>query len=131
MADLGFLLSGCSPSEHAARLRELRALSLVYLGLRHPATAALGEAVGDPSMVDRALAELGAVSPLRRRRLLCLWRIDGQTANCRAMLNAPTPRHSEQDAAMRASYNAIQPYAGSREEARYNNRRKPMGQANG
>jgi hypothetical protein len=35
-------------------------LALVYLGLRHPVTAALGEAIGDPSMVDRALIELGA-----------------------------------------------------------------------
>jgi hypothetical protein len=31
-ADLGFLLSDCSPAEQAARLRELRALALVYLG---------------------------------------------------------------------------------------------------
>ncbi|HEX3410640.1 MAG TPA: hypothetical protein VHT00_02885 [Stellaceae bacterium] len=73
MADLGFLLSGCLPAEQAARLRELRALALVYLGLRHPVTAALGEAIGDPSMVDRALAELGAVPALRRRRLLCAY----------------------------------------------------------
>jgi hypothetical protein len=48
-ADLGFLLSDCSPSEHAARLRELRALLLVYLGLRHPVTAALCDAIGDPT----------------------------------------------------------------------------------
>jgi hypothetical protein len=73
MGDLGFLVSGCSPSEQAARLRELRALSLVYLGLRHPVTAALSEAIGDPSMVDRALAELGAVPALGRRRLLCAY----------------------------------------------------------
>jgi hypothetical protein len=73
MGDLGFLVSGCSPSEHAARLRELRALSLVYLGLRHPVTVALGEAIGDPSMFDRALAELDAVPALRRRRLLCAY----------------------------------------------------------
>jgi hypothetical protein len=57
VGDLGFLLSGCSPAEHAARLRELRALALVYFGLRHPVTAALGEAIGDLSMVDRALAD--------------------------------------------------------------------------
>jgi hypothetical protein len=73
MGDLGFLLSGCSSSEHAARLRELRALALVYLGLRHPVTAALSEAIGDPSMVDRALTELGMVPALRRRRLLCTY----------------------------------------------------------
>jgi hypothetical protein len=69
MGDLGFLLSGCSPAERAARLRELRALAMVYLGLRHPATAALG----DPTAVDRALAELGAIPALRRRRLLCAY----------------------------------------------------------
>ena len=68
MGDLGFLVSGCSPSEHAARLRELRALALVYLGLRHPV---IGEAIGDPSRVALALAELGAVPALGRRQLLC------------------------------------------------------------
>jgi hypothetical protein len=73
MGDLGFLLSGCSPAERAARLRELRALAMVYLGLRHPATAALGVALGDPTAVDRALAELGAIPALRRRRLLCAY----------------------------------------------------------
>jgi hypothetical protein len=73
MGDLGFLLSDCSPFEHAARLRELRALSLVYLGLRHPVTAALGEAIGDPTAVNRALTELGSVPTLRRRRLLCAY----------------------------------------------------------
>jgi hypothetical protein len=44
MGDLGFLLSGCSPAEQAARLRELRALALVYLGPAHPATIALAAA---------------------------------------------------------------------------------------
>jgi hypothetical protein len=72
MGDLGFLLSGCSPAEQAARLRELRALALVYLGPAHPATTALAAAIGDPTAVDRALAELGAVPALRRRRLLSL-----------------------------------------------------------
>jgi hypothetical protein len=45
-------------------------LALVYLGLRHPVTAALAEAIRDPNAVDRALAELDAVPALRRRRLL-------------------------------------------------------------
>jgi hypothetical protein len=45
-------------------------LALVYLGQRHPATAALDKAIGDPAAVGRALAELGAVPALRRRRLL-------------------------------------------------------------
>jgi hypothetical protein len=70
---LVFLLDSIPEAERTARCRELRASALVYLGLRHPVTAALGEAIGDPSMVDRALAELGAVPALRRRRLLCAY----------------------------------------------------------
>jgi hypothetical protein len=45
---LAFLFDGVPEAERRARCRELRALALVYLGLRHPATAALGEAIGDP-----------------------------------------------------------------------------------
>jgi hypothetical protein len=48
---LAFLLDGVPEAERTARCRELRALALVYLGLRHPVTAALSEAIGDPSMV--------------------------------------------------------------------------------
>jgi hypothetical protein len=70
---LAFLLDGVPEAERTARCRELRALALVYFGLRHPATAALGEAIGDPTAVDRALAELGAVPAFRRRRLLCAY----------------------------------------------------------
>jgi hypothetical protein len=67
---LAFLLDGVSEAERMARCRELRALSLVYLGLRHPVTVALGVAVVDPTATDRALAELGAIPALRRGRLL-------------------------------------------------------------
>jgi hypothetical protein len=70
---LAFLFDGIPEAERTAGCRELRALALVYLGLRHPLTAALGEAIDDPSMVDRALTELGMVPALRRRRLLCTY----------------------------------------------------------
>ena len=65
MIRIGFLLAGRFDSERAARCRELQALSLVYLGLRHPATVALGAAAA-----DLALAEFDAIPALRRRRLL-------------------------------------------------------------
>jgi hypothetical protein len=42
---LAFLLDGVPEVERMARCRELRALSLVYLGLRHPVTVALAEAI--------------------------------------------------------------------------------------
>jgi hypothetical protein len=48
----------------------VRALSLVYLGLRHPVTIALAAAVTDPAATDRALTVLDALPALRRRRLL-------------------------------------------------------------
>jgi hypothetical protein len=73
MGDLGFLLSGCSPSEHTARLRELRALALVYLGPAHPATTALAAAVADPAMTERALGLVGDLPALRKRRLLATY----------------------------------------------------------
>jgi hypothetical protein len=69
-APLAFLIADASESERQARFRELRALSLVYLGLRHPATAALGEAIADPDATARALELLDRAPALRRRRLL-------------------------------------------------------------
>jgi hypothetical protein len=67
---LAFLLGGIPEAERMARLRELRALSLVYLGLRHPVTTALAAAVTDPAETDQALTVLDALPALRRRRLL-------------------------------------------------------------
>jgi hypothetical protein len=64
------LLAGIPERERAAHCRELRALALVYLGLRHPATIAPAEAVADPAAGPRALALLDAVPALPRRRLL-------------------------------------------------------------
>jgi hypothetical protein len=64
------MLDGVSEAERMARCRELRALSLVYLGLRHPVTIALAAAVTDPAATDRALTVLDALPALRRRRLL-------------------------------------------------------------
>jgi hypothetical protein len=69
-APLAFLLSECSDAERAARCRELRALSLVYLGLDHPVTMALAAAVTDPAATYRALTEINAIPALRRRGLL-------------------------------------------------------------
>jgi hypothetical protein len=68
--NLDFLLTGLPEAERAARCRELRALALVFIGLRHPATVALAEAIGDPAAGPRALALLDAVPALPRRRLL-------------------------------------------------------------
>jgi hypothetical protein len=67
---LAFLLDGVPEAERMARCRELRALSLVYLGPRHPVTIALAAAVADPAATDRALTVLDALPALRRRRLL-------------------------------------------------------------
>src|SRR4029077_17429851 len=44
------------------------ALSFVYCGPGHPATAALGDAVGDASAVSAALDQLARLPALRRRR---------------------------------------------------------------
>jgi hypothetical protein len=79
MADAGEL-------ERQARLRELRALSLLYCGRDHPATIALTEAIADPSAADRALAQLDTLPALRRRRLL---------ANYAALL--PQARNGDRD----------------------------------
>jgi hypothetical protein len=67
---LGFLISGTAEAECAARLRELRALALVYCGAAHPATLALAEAIADPTTAARALAHLDGLPALQRRRLL-------------------------------------------------------------
>jgi hypothetical protein len=67
---LAFLLDGVPEVERMARCRELRALALVYCGSAHPATEALGAAITDPAMTDRALIEIDAIPALRRRRLL-------------------------------------------------------------
>jgi hypothetical protein len=70
MSGLGFLLLNLPEPERAARCRELRALALVYLGLTHPVTKALSEAVTDAEVTDRAIAELSSIPALRKRRLL-------------------------------------------------------------
>jgi hypothetical protein len=43
---------------------------LLLCGAAHPVTVALAEAITNPAATDRALAELGAIPALRRRRLL-------------------------------------------------------------
>jgi hypothetical protein len=66
-------LTGLPEAEQAVRCRELRALALVYLGLRHPATVALAKAIADPAVGPRALALLDTVPALPRRRLLAIY----------------------------------------------------------
>jgi hypothetical protein len=70
---LAFLLDGVPEAERMARCRELRALPLVYVGLRHPVTIALAAAVTDPAATDRALTVLDALPALRRRRMLAAY----------------------------------------------------------
>jgi hypothetical protein len=62
--------SGIGRAERAARCRELRALALLLLGLAHPLTRALGEAVDDQDALAAARVELGAIPAPKRRRLL-------------------------------------------------------------
>jgi hypothetical protein len=66
MIRLSFLLSDCSDTERVARCRELRALSLVYLGLRHPVTVAWRcrrQSGGDGSGTRRTRRDPGAAPP--------------------------------------------------------------------
>jgi hypothetical protein len=70
---LAFLLDGADEAERTARLRELRTLSLVFLGRLNPVTVALGEALADSDATDRALRLLDAAPALRRRRLLAAY----------------------------------------------------------
>lgn len=62
--------AGISRTERAARCREFRALSLLLLGLNHPLTRILGEALDDDGALAAARIELGAIPALKRRRLL-------------------------------------------------------------
>jgi hypothetical protein len=56
--------------ERVARLRAMRALSLLLCGASHSLTTELRTAERDAAAAERALAELDALPPLRRRRLL-------------------------------------------------------------
>ena len=71
-APLAFILDAPSP-ERAARLRELRVLSLLLAGPLHPATVALAAAIANPAAADAALAEIDHLPALRRRRLLATY----------------------------------------------------------
>ena len=70
MSPRAFLVTGIDETERRARLRELRALAVVYLGANHPATRSIGEAIADPAAIEAALTLLDGVPALRRRRLL-------------------------------------------------------------
>jgi hypothetical protein len=69
-SSLAFRITGLPEAERAARCRELRALALVYLGLRYPATVALAEAIADPPPVHERLRFLDTVPALPRGRLI-------------------------------------------------------------
>jgi hypothetical protein len=60
-------------AERVARCRELRALTLVYLGPKHPLTLALADAISDLDALDAARVALAAIPALRRRRLLAAY----------------------------------------------------------
>jgi hypothetical protein len=70
---LAFLIADASEAERQARLRELRALALVYFGGKHPITAALRAAIVDPDATNHALNLLDASPALTRRRLLAAY----------------------------------------------------------
>ena len=70
MSRLDFLVTDIDEGERNARLRELRALAVVYLGTQHPVTRSIAEAIADPTAVEAALTSLDSVPALRRRRLL-------------------------------------------------------------
>ena len=70
MSHLDFLVTGVDETERRARLRELRALAVVYLGANHPVTRGIAEAVDHPTAVEATLTLLDGVPALRRRRLL-------------------------------------------------------------
>ena len=59
-----------SDAERIARWRALRALAFLLVGAEHPFIATLRAAEKDADASRRALAELEALPPLRRRRLL-------------------------------------------------------------
>jgi len=70
MSPLDFLLTGVDETERRARVRELRALAVVYLGPRHSVARGLAEAIADPTAVEAALTLLDGIPALRRRQLL-------------------------------------------------------------
>jgi hypothetical protein len=64
---------GLPEIERQARLRELRALAHILAGPRHPFTAALQNAIADPSTVDGASAALNELPTRTMRRLLATY----------------------------------------------------------
>jgi hypothetical protein len=57
----------------AARLRELRALIFLFCGPDYPLVVALRDAEADHAAAEPALAQLDALRPLRRRRVLATY----------------------------------------------------------
>jgi hypothetical protein len=69
MTGFGPWVSGLAEGERVARLREMRALALVFCGPSHPLVSALRRAELDPAAAERALELLDALPALRHRRL--------------------------------------------------------------
>src|SRR5690349_17922080 len=72
------------PEERDARRRELKALALAYCGPDHPLTRAL--TARTPEALEQALAEINAMAPLSRRRLLATYALLKD-----ALLKEPAP----------------------------------------
>ena len=77
---LDFILDKCDTHERHARLRELRALVMVYCGLDHIAKGILDRAIisGDDKDCKNALRAIDRLPALTRRRVLAsfgaLWK---------------------------------------------------------
>ncbi len=71
---LGFLVTGVTNAEAAARLRELRIACCLLVGAASPGMAALEKAVRDPdpAVIDRALCEFERLPTRQRRRVLAV-----------------------------------------------------------
>jgi hypothetical protein len=70
MTGFGPWASGLADGERVARLRELRALALVFCAPSHPLVSALRQAELDPAAAERALELLDALPALPRQGLL-------------------------------------------------------------
>jgi len=71
-ADFGPWANNLSDAERLARWRGLRAAAFLLLGSAHPFIETLRRAETDPDAARCALAELEALPPLPRRRLLSM-----------------------------------------------------------
>jgi hypothetical protein len=73
MIGFGPWIEGLTADERRARWRCLATLATVFLGPGHPLTLSLRTAEVEPDASRRALAELDALAPRIRRRLLAIY----------------------------------------------------------